>query len=133
MAVKSPFFTRIKVDVLKIVSAIPKGKCLTYKSIGEHLDVVPRHVAYILSTLSDNEKAIHPWYRVVGDDGVLGQRKVSELGAPQSELLSDEGLAIVHNKVETNHQRWFVAASELKSGVAKQARPSNAPSASSKK
>ena len=34
---KSPFFERIKHDVLKIVAAIPYGKVTTYSSIGDHL------------------------------------------------------------------------------------------------
>jgi methylated-DNA-protein-cysteine methyltransferase related protein len=129
---KSPFFVRIKGDVLKIVSAIPEGKCCTYASIGEHLDVVPRHVAYILSSLSDNEKANYPWYRVVGQDGALGQLKVSHWGAPQGELLRNEGLLIANNRLDLAFQRWFISASALESGVAQHTRPTDAPSGSSK-
>lgn len=127
MLAKSPFFARIKIDVLKMVSSIPNGKYSTYKSIGEHLDVVPRHVAYILSTLSDAEKARYPWYRVVGSDGVLGRPKVSEFGVSQSALLRKEGLLVANNRVDTAFHGWFVLASELNSGVAKQNRPANAP------
>lgn len=130
---KSPFFARIKIDVLKLVSSIPKGKCSTYKSIGEHLDVVPRHVAYILSSLSDSEKATYPWYRVVGIDGLLGQPKVSEFGNSQSVLLRGEGLLVANNRVDTTIDSWFVHASELESGISKQIRPADAPRMPSKK
>jgi methylated-DNA-protein-cysteine methyltransferase related protein len=76
----SPFYTRIKGDVLAIVSAIPKGKVCTFSSIGEHLDVVPRHVAYILSTLEPLETLQYPWHRVVGNDGNLGKPKSADTG-----------------------------------------------------
>jgi methylated-DNA-protein-cysteine methyltransferase related protein len=124
---KSSFFTRIKADVLKIVSAIPAGKCCTYAAIGEHLDVVPRHVAYILASLSDAEKSTYPWYRVVGNDGLLGQLKVSESGALQNSLLQNEGLLVTDNKISMGSQRWFISSQELNSGVAKQSRPADAP------
>lgn len=133
MAGKSPFFARIKVDVLNIVASIPSGKCSTYKSIGEHLDVVPRHVAYILAKLSDDEKARHPWHRVVGNDGVLGQPKVSESGVPQSVLLKGEGLLIADNRIDVNHHDWYLPAGELESGVPQQTRPNNAHGASPKR
>jgi methylated-DNA-protein-cysteine methyltransferase related protein len=53
---KSPAFIRIKADVLKIVTAIPLSRVTTFRSIGEHFDVMPRHVAYILTMLSPEEK-----------------------------------------------------------------------------
>jgi methylated-DNA-protein-cysteine methyltransferase-like protein len=124
---KSPFFARIKNDVLKIVLVIPTGKCCTYGSIGEHLDVAPRHVAYILATLSDAEKSIYPWYRVVGNDGLLGQLKSSEWGTPQSILLEAEGVLVTGNKIIISCHQWFISAQDLNSGVVKQFRPSNAP------
>mgnify|MGYP002777082728 CR=1 FL=1 len=49
----SPFFDRIRRDVLAIARSVPAGKAVTYADIGQHLDVMPRHVAYILKTLPD--------------------------------------------------------------------------------
>ena len=37
---KSPFFARIKADVLTIVASIPEGEVLTFRDIGAHLDVI---------------------------------------------------------------------------------------------
>jgi methylated-DNA-protein-cysteine methyltransferase related protein len=125
---KSPFFQRIKSDVLRIVAAIPDGRIATYRAIGEHLDVVPRHVAYILSTLDNSEKKTYPWYRVVGENGKLGSRKIGENGESQSELLQYEGITVLNDTVVGDLLRIAVAISKLRSGVPKQIRPANTPS-----
>jgi methylated-DNA-protein-cysteine methyltransferase related protein len=124
---KSPFFIRIKADVLKMVASIPPGKITTFHSMGEHLDVMPRHVAYILSTLEPLEKIQYPWHRVVGEKGDLGKLKRSELGEPQSELLRAEGILVSKNSISDNFAAVFVAADQLNSGIKKQSRPANAP------
>lgn len=72
---KSPAFIRIEDQVLQIVAAIPEARVSTIQWIGEHLDVVPQHVAYILAGLSPNEKIFYPWHRVVPHDGGLGAVK----------------------------------------------------------
>jgi methylated-DNA-protein-cysteine methyltransferase related protein len=124
---KSPFFERIKTDVLKIVAVIPQGRIATFRSIGEHLDVVPRHVAYILSILDDSEKQAYPWFRVVGENGKLGARKTGENGESQAELLEYEGVAVKNNTVISDLPKTQVAISKLRSGVPKQTRPADAP------
>ncbi|UPY38134.1 MGMT family protein [Sediminicoccus sp. KRV36] len=65
---KSPFFARIKADVLSIVANIPEGEVVTFRDIGAHLDVMPRHVAYILKMLDAEERAAFPAGRVVASD-----------------------------------------------------------------
>jgi alkylated DNA nucleotide flippase Atl1 len=37
--------------------------------VGAHLDVAPRHVAYLIATLSDEEAAKTPWWRAVSAAG----------------------------------------------------------------
>jgi methylated-DNA-protein-cysteine methyltransferase related protein len=120
---QSPAFARIKDDVLQIVDAIPEGKLCTYRAIGEHLDVMPRHVAYILSQLKPQEKMIYPWHRVVSDDGSLGVVKRHADGKTQAALLEAEGLVVSKNSVELKMVRAFVEVSALGSGVARQTRP----------
>lgn len=71
----SPFFKHIKNDVLLMVQSIARGHVTTYASMGAHIDVVPRHIAYILSQLSLEEQVQYPWWRVVGAQGALGQAK----------------------------------------------------------
>ncbi len=94
---KSAAFIRIKADILRIVSAIPEGRIATYADIGRHLDVMPRHVAYILTMLGDEEKARIPWYRVVADGGRLGKLRTNGFGVSQAELLASEGLDLTED------------------------------------
>jgi methylated-DNA-protein-cysteine methyltransferase related protein len=122
---KSPAFIRIKADVMNIVAAIPHGRLCTFRSIGEHLDVMPRHVAYILTMLRDEEKNTLPWYRVVSDDGSLGATKFSVDGRSQAALLIDEGITASSKAITAGFDRLFIAAGTLKSRVAKQTRPAD--------
>jgi methylated-DNA-protein-cysteine methyltransferase related protein len=124
----SAFFARIKAQVLQLTAAIPVGKVCTFQSMGEHLAVVPRHVAYILSQLEDGDKRSLPWHRVVSSDGSLGTPKTGADGTTQAELLRDEGLLISSNRIEPDFSRVFIAAGALESGLPKQTRPANAPS-----
>jgi methylated-DNA-protein-cysteine methyltransferase related protein len=122
---KSPAFIRIKADVLKIVAAIPLSHVTTFRSIGEHLDVMPRHVAYILTTLSPEEKTQIPWFRVVSDSATLGVPKVATDGKSQADLLGEEGILVSDNAITSTFERIFIPAAKLKSGVAKQTRPAD--------
>jgi methylated-DNA-protein-cysteine methyltransferase-like protein len=120
---KSSAFVRIKADVLKIVAAIPYGRLTTYRSIGQHLDVMPRHVAYILSQLDAADKLAYPWHRVVGDGGRLGVIKRHADGRPQEKLLTEEGHRIEGDEIASRFLEVFVEAAELDSGVPRQTRP----------
>ena len=124
---KSPAFARIKDDVLQIVDAIPEGKLCTYRAIGEHLEVMARHVAYILSQLKPEEKMIYPWHRVVSDGGGLGVVKRHADGKAQAEMLEAEGLVVSKNSVAASMARALVEVSDLGSGVAKQTRQPASP------
>jgi methylated-DNA-protein-cysteine methyltransferase related protein len=123
----SPFYARIKADVLKIVAAIPRGRICTFHAIGAHLDVMPRHVAYLLATLDPSDQQRIAWYRVVGGDGRLGVPKRSAAGASQAELLRLEGILIdVSNRIVA-FDSVLIAVETLDSGVAQQRRPADAP------
>jgi methylated-DNA-protein-cysteine methyltransferase related protein len=69
----SAAFARIKADVIAIVERLPAGRVATHGEIGRHLAVFPRHVAYILATLDDDERERVPWWRVVADGGAVGR------------------------------------------------------------
>ena len=114
---------RIKAQVLQIVASIPYAKLTTFRSIGEHLDVVPRHIAYILTMLTTDEKIDYPWFRVVSDDASLGVLKHGANDRSQAELLIEEGLVVSSNTVKTSFEQAFIPASALKSGVLQQMRP----------
>jgi alkylated DNA nucleotide flippase Atl1 len=57
---QSPFFARIKADVVSIVAGIPQAGVVTFRDIGAHLDVMPRHVAYTLKKLDAEKRAAFP-------------------------------------------------------------------------
>ncbi len=119
---KSEAFARIKAQVLEIVAAIPEAKITTYQSIGEHLTVMPRHVAYILSQLDDNTKLDVPWCRVVSADGSLGVAKRDPSGDSQAQLLGREGINVLGHAVAPPLEAVFLPAAALPHGIPRQVR-----------
>ena len=119
---KSEAFARIKDQVLRIVATIPESKITTYHSIGEHLAVMPRHVAYILSQLDDSTKMEVPWYRVVSADGSLGVPKRDPNGDTQAQLLQREGIDVVGHAVAPPLEAVFLPAAALPHGIPRQVR-----------
>jgi methylated-DNA-protein-cysteine methyltransferase related protein len=128
----SPFFARVKADVLRIVAAVPAGRVVTFADVGAHLDVMPRHVAYILSTLTEIEAATLPWHRAVAADGRLGVPKSGADGTPQRALLAAEGIAFDPDGRITDFVARQIEVAALPHGVAKQTRPADAPVARSR-
>jgi methylated-DNA-protein-cysteine methyltransferase-like protein len=120
---KSAAFARIKAQVLQVTASIPAGKVCTYQSIGAYLDVMPRHVAYILAQLDPATKFAYPWYRVVAGDGTLGVTKRGPDGATQAELLAGEGVQVIGNAVWPDLETYLVPAERLAHGLARQRRP----------
>jgi methylated-DNA-protein-cysteine methyltransferase-like protein len=120
---RSPAFVRIRAQVLQVVAAIRPGRLCTFQSIGAHLDVAPRHVAYILSQLDPAAKLEYPWHRVVSADGSLGALKRAPDGRTQAELLADEGVAVQGNTVGRDLAGRFIPAGDLDHGLRPQQRP----------
>jgi methylated-DNA-protein-cysteine methyltransferase related protein len=129
----SPFFARIKRDVLTIMRAVPQGRLVTFQDVGRHLDVMPRHVAYILAQRTGDEQAITPWFRAVAENGVVASRKTNDFGISQRELLAAEGHLIAPDGRILDLGQKLIAIALLDSGVAAQKRPADAPVARRKK
>ncbi len=91
---KSAAFARIRAEVICLVALIPPGKFTTYGSIAIHMNVIARHVATVLSHLSDEESATLPWHRVVSADARLSPNMDAALSRKQRRLLKAEGLRI---------------------------------------
>jgi methylated-DNA-protein-cysteine methyltransferase related protein len=91
---KSAAFTRIRAEVLRLVATIPQGKFSTYGSIAVHMNVSPRHVAFVLARLTPEESAQLPWHRVVARDARISAAMDSALAQRQAERLSAEGMTI---------------------------------------
>jgi methylated-DNA-protein-cysteine methyltransferase related protein len=124
---RSPFFVRIKGDVLRIMATVPEGRVVTFADIGAHLDVAPRHVAYILATLTEIEAATLPWHRAVTAEGTLGAPKSGPDGATQRALLAAEGAAFDPEGRITDFVARGADVAELPHGVPRQVRPADAP------
>jgi methylated-DNA-protein-cysteine methyltransferase-like protein len=118
----SPHFARIRGDVLKIMAAVPPGRVVSFAGIGAHLDVAPRHVAYILAMLSDEEKAAIPWHRAVTEEGTPGTG-----GERQRALLVAEGAGFDEEDRVTDLDARRVEVASLPHGVPKGTRPPDAP------
>ncbi|MCZ8182860.1 MAG: MGMT family protein [Beijerinckiaceae bacterium] len=126
----SPFFVRIKTDVLAIVAAIPPDRVTTFAQIGRHLDVMPRHVAYILARLDPVEFDIYPWFRVIGQVGDIGIPKANHRGESQRQLLASEGHMFDAAGCLIGWAGAEIAIEALTCGVPQQKRPADAPAAS---
>lgn len=92
--VRSAAFTRIRAEVIRLVALIPVGKFTTYGSIAVHMNVVARHVATVMSHLTEEESAALPWHRVVSADARISQNMEAELSNVQRTRLESEGMTI---------------------------------------
>jgi len=97
----SPGLVHSKPRVLAVLAAIPEGRVTTYGIIARHLGMTPRQVAHILATLTAEESARLPWFRVVAAKGVVSTIKLGAVGRRQIARLREEGVSIRRpNKVE---------------------------------
>lgn len=62
-------YVRLKGQVLRAISSIPRGSVTTYSAIAQGLDIGPRRVAYVLSR--EPAAARVPWHRVVASGGKI--------------------------------------------------------------
>lgn len=68
-----PAERRIKAELLSLVRCIPGGRVATLDVIARQLGVIPNVVLTLLSGLSDDERQIFPWHRVVAKGGAVGR------------------------------------------------------------
>ena len=123
MKARSPAFARIRADVLAIVQAVPPSALVTFGEVGAHLDVMPRHVAYILATLDPAEQLGIPWHRAVPENGRLRRGAGDALGNGWADLLRQEGVAVNAAGVIVNPAVHRRAVADLPHGVPVQRRP----------
>lgn len=91
---KSAAFARIRAEVIRLVARIPPGKFTTYGTIAVHMNVTARHVAFVMSRLTDEESAALPWHRVVSADARLSPKMNPDLSRVQRQRLESEGMTI---------------------------------------
>jgi methylated-DNA-protein-cysteine methyltransferase related protein len=110
---KSSAFIQIKAGVIEITANIPVARVTTYRAIGEHLNVMPRHVAYILTTLSLEEKLELPWYRVVAEKGAISLGKLTDRHHAQIEYLKSEGVQFTAKNHVVDFDELFCSPQHL--------------------
>jgi methylated-DNA-protein-cysteine methyltransferase-like protein len=91
---KSQAFARIRAEVIRLVALIPEGKFTTYGSIATHMNVVARHVAFVMSGLTEEEAASLPWHRVVSSDARVSQSMPPKVARLQRKRLKAEGMKV---------------------------------------
>lgn len=98
MPSKSLAFARIRAEVKAAVCAVPRGRVTTYGAVAAHLEIVPRHVAFVLASLKGAESETIPWHRVVAEGGEL--RSSSEEGLScQRRRLAAEKVTVSRGRV----------------------------------
>jgi methylated-DNA-protein-cysteine methyltransferase related protein len=91
---KSIAFARIRAEVIRLVALIPEGKITTYGSIAVHMNVVARHVAFVLGRLTEEESAALPWHRVVGAEARISPNMPAAIAKRQRGRLKAEGMKV---------------------------------------
>jgi methylated-DNA-protein-cysteine methyltransferase related protein len=116
----SPFYARIKADVMAVAWLIPEGRVVTYGDVGAHLDVVPRHIAYILARLEPPASDAFSCHRVVGKDGVVRD-------AAQRAALESDGVIISASGAIADFEVARITLTEIQGMIPPQVRPPDAP------
>jgi methylated-DNA-protein-cysteine methyltransferase related protein len=64
---------RAKRELMALVRAIPQARVATLDDLAAHLDIQPALVTTLLGQLTDDERDIAPWHRVVAKGGAIGR------------------------------------------------------------
>ncbi len=83
-----------------LISLVPPGRVVSYRSIAELLGVSPRLVGYLMK--KNRKPLIVPCHRVVGSDGGLVGYSLGGLGVKRR-LLEIEGVRFCGGKVCKEH------------------------------
>ncbi len=103
-------FSRLRVEVRRLVAAIPRGRFTTYGTLAKRLGANPRHVASVLARLDGADSAAMPWHRVVAAEGRLSPNLDAALRAEQRSRLEAEGLRFDARDFIVDPDRFFHAA-----------------------
>ncbi|WP_312101927.1 MGMT family protein [Acinetobacter venetianus] len=95
-------------QILEVIALIPYGKVATYGQIAK-LAGISKHarlVGYVLKHL-DQESSI-PWHRVINSQGKISVMRINEKGGNiQQQLLADEGIYVLNNKINLKVFSWI--------------------------
>jgi methylated-DNA-protein-cysteine methyltransferase related protein len=91
--------SKIKSQIIEIVNTIPVGKVMNFGMIGGIIGVSGQVVGFVLSGMPQSEWENLPWHRVVAKDGYISSLKLGAKGLIQKQLLLDENVEIVEDRV----------------------------------
>jgi alkylated DNA nucleotide flippase Atl1 len=124
----------VKAQIIEIVNKIPCGKVMYFGQIGKFIinknetnnnkttlvaptkglseglgyssfaGVSGQVVGFVLSGMPQSQWNLLPWHRVVAKDGYISSLKLGAKGLVQKQLLLDEGVSIIEDRVDmTKH------------------------------
>ncbi len=99
--------------IWSVVKAIPAGKVASYGQVAD-LAGLPgraRLVGRSMGLIPDRKRV--PWYRVLKSNGQLAGQPGSEFARRQSDLLADEGVVVLKNRVNMEAYRWQPSLEEM--------------------
>jgi alkylated DNA nucleotide flippase Atl1 len=116
----------IKAQIIEIVNQIPYGKVMYFGQIGKQIvnkkqeedlvlsfmGVSGQVVGFVLSGMAQEEWKLLPWHRVVAKDGFISSLKLEAKGLIQKQLLLDEGVLIVEDRVDMSQHLFDEKANE---------------------
>jgi O-6-methylguanine DNA methyltransferase len=93
-----PPLMEIKEKVFKLLTKIPKGKVVSYKTLAQKTGIKnPRYIGTIIHTNIDPKK--YPCHRVVHSDGTLAAGYAFGGRVVQEKLLKSEGIEIHKGRI----------------------------------
>lgn len=101
-----------KADLLTLVRNIPTGRVATYDALAEKLGEPPALIQSRLAHLSEDEREIVPWHRVVAKGGAIGRGAHRD---QQFARLVREGVTVLPAGIVHDMPRFRVNADTLSS------------------
>ncbi|MAM69893.1 MAG: cysteine methyltransferase [Gammaproteobacteria bacterium] len=99
--------------IWQTVLSIPPGKVASYGQVAD-LAGLPgraRLVGRSMGMVPDSMQV--PWYRVLKSNGQLAGKPGSKFAQRQTELLQDEGVVVLKNRVKMENFQWQPSLDEM--------------------
>ncbi|MGQ0457550.1 MAG: MGMT family protein [Hyphomicrobium sp.] len=101
---------KLKRDLIALARAIPQGRVATHDDLAAHLKIPQPLLMTLLSNLTDDERDMAPWRRVVAKGGAIGRGPHRD--AHFAELVR-EGVAVSPAGIVQDMARVRIAAAAL--------------------
>ncbi len=99
--------------IWQTVAVIPKGKVASYGQIAD-LAGLPGRARLVGKALGDAPKEMKlPWHRVLKSNGQLAFKAGTKTAAKQKNLLQEEAVVVLNNRVKLADYLWQPDLSEI--------------------